>query len=866
MPVEVEVKARRITPSDINAVNSPEENKAPVYNQVLGRFEWRDVGSPGGGGDMLKAIYDTNGNGIADNSERLESYSYDQVRDHTPRAHGNECHSVTFLTTCDKYTKAAQDALGIDAATLEGQDLAGTRNHVPQVHGNERHSATFLTTCDKYTKAAQDALGIDAATIEGKSIGTSANNIAYYNAWGRVEDTNKIGGTEVVTTDAGNKKLLYVSGVQLVYKLLNEVAPAIDSNGKLILTGASQIGTKTGDLGELWDKGTKLVTGDFEATEFDQPNKIPLLDASTFLTLSQVVGNVPGLNATGELILTQIEGKIADLDTLWSKATKLVTSDINATEFNVANKLLRLDATAKVPYAQMPALGGTATFVVAASNSENKDKADYICTGTDDQGKVMEGIADLPAGGGSIVLLEGTYTVDANNDPIKISSVDNVTIQGQGKSTKICLGTGISSNLIEVVDASGITIKDLYVDGTTTAGSGGVDIYQCGVLFDTVTYSNIIDVITESNKMHGLHIYDSSLRIEVSGCECVDNTEVGIFINSSEDIIVGANTCYSNDTQGVQLHATTDSTVVGNNCSENLNSGIYLDTNSNYNTINGNTCSGNTSNGIYLYNYIYNTTVTGNTCYNNTLDGISASTNILYSTISGNSCRSNSRHGVQLSVACNDNSVVGNACTNNTEANISLDSSSRNTISGNLCFVSSSSDGISITSDSLYNTISGNTCATNNHYGIYLQLSSNSNTIVGNSSYSNEYDGIKIASSSNDNTISGNTSQNNYFHGITISESSNNSVTDNTSVANSQGVTNTKDSIYLTTNSDYNNVQGNTCRSAGGAKVPRYGINIADATCDSNMVTNNDVHNDGFGTGTINDSGTNTVTAAGNRT
>jgi hypothetical protein len=34
--------------------------------------------------------------------------------------------------------------------------------------------------------------------------------------------------------------------------------PALDSNGKLILTGASQIGTKTADLANLWTKGTLI--------------------------------------------------------------------------------------------------------------------------------------------------------------------------------------------------------------------------------------------------------------------------------------------------------------------------------------------------------------------------------------------------------------------------------------------------------------------------------------------------------------------------------------------------------------------------------------------------------------------------------
>lgn len=40
--------------------------------------------------------------------------------------------------------------------------------------------------------------------------------------------------------------------------------PALDTNGKLILTGANQIGTKSVDLGNLWTKATKIVHGDVD--------------------------------------------------------------------------------------------------------------------------------------------------------------------------------------------------------------------------------------------------------------------------------------------------------------------------------------------------------------------------------------------------------------------------------------------------------------------------------------------------------------------------------------------------------------------------------------------------------------------------
>jgi len=65
--------------------------------------------------------------------------------------------------------------------------------------------------------------------------------------------------------------------------------------------------------------------------------------------------------------------------------------------------------------------------------------------------------------------------------------------------------------------------------------------------------------------------------------------------------------------------------------------------------------------------------------------------------------------------------------------------------------------------------------------------------------------------------------------------------------------------------SDYNNVQCNTCRAGVLPNKPRYGINIVDAACDGNLVTNNDIHDDGFGTAAFNDDGTATITVGGNR-
>lgn len=68
--------------------------------------------------------------------------------------------------------------------------------------------------------------------------------------------------------------------------------------------------------------------------------------------------------------------------------------------------------------------------------------------------------------------------------------------------------------------------------------------------------------------------------------------------------------------------------------------------------------------------------------------------------------------------------------------------------------------------------------------------------------------------------------------------------------------------ITITNDANYNSVQGNVIRS--GVATGGYGIDIDDATCDGNLVTNNDLHLSGS-LGSLRDLGTGTVTTAGNR-
>src|SRR5690606_7315040 len=74
----------------------------------------------------------------------------------------------------------------------------------------------------------------------------------------------------------------------------------------------------------------------------------------------------------------------------------------------------------------------TARFVIGTSTSGWTEKdCDYLCDGTNDQVEINNAITALPATGGEIVILDGTYNITAT---ISINK-DNVFIRGNGNAT-----------------------------------------------------------------------------------------------------------------------------------------------------------------------------------------------------------------------------------------------------------------------------------------------------------------------------------------------------------------------------------------------------------------------------------------------
>ena len=91
---------------------------------------------------------------------------------------------------------------------------------------------------------------------------------------------------------------------------------------------------------------------------------------------------------------------------------------------------------------RLPGLGTReATLVVAASDSspQSKAQADFVADGVDDQVTIQAAIDALPAGGGKVLLTEGTFNTSAT-----ISVKPNVSLTGSGFATIIRLKDGVN--------------------------------------------------------------------------------------------------------------------------------------------------------------------------------------------------------------------------------------------------------------------------------------------------------------------------------------------------------------------------------------------------------------------------------------
>jgi len=254
--------------------------------------------------------------------------------------------------------------------------------------------------------------------------------------------------------------------------------------------------------------------------------------------------------------------------------------------------------------------------------------------GTGDFTDIQSAINALPAGGGSVYIKEGTYTITST---ITINK-SNVSLFGAGKSTKIQTTSDIP--MISATSKSSLAIEDLYLYG---AGTGKTN--NRGIDFTTVTNSRIKGVWLENCGENVIIFDNNSADIQIISCFVSNNFNSAIRIDESDHFTVSSCNLVGNDGAGIDL-STCDSILV-NNCNiyNNKNHGIYF--------------------AVACHHSVISNCVIANNDYDNTAtyDGICINSNCDANIIIGNNITNNDRYEVHIVLdTCQNNMVIGNIC------------------------------------------------------------------------------------------------------------------------------------------------------------------------------------------------------------
>lgn len=299
-----------------------------------------------------------------------------------------------------------------------------------------------------------------------------------------------------------------------------------------------------------------------------------------------------------------------------------------------------------------PAAGGagarTATVIVAAPDSKqsSKDGADFVVpTGAQNaQDVINQAIAALPAVGGTVILMEGTYVV---NGTINIPS--NVTLKGQGAGTVIFAAPdlgyfGIIQNADTTNGNTNIALEDFRIDGNkanqTVDSQYGIALYKvtdsriarlwvtncsdCGIYLDTSSRLIATDSISTGNLV-GIDLYDCD-GVTVERNACCNNDRRGLHALYGSNNALLANLCRANGREGILIEVSSHNTIALNTCLENSQTAdnaydnIKIAANSDYNHVQANTCRvGALTNGPRYGIRIDSTDCDGNFVTNNDL-------------------------------------------------------------------------------------------------------------------------------------------------------------------------------------------------------------------------------------------------------
>lgn len=175
------------------------------------------------------------------------------------------------------------------------------------------------------------------------------------------------------------------------------------------------------------------------------------------------------------------------------------------------------------------------TFVVAAYNSQDTGRADYVCDGTDDQVTIQSAISALPASGGSIYLLEGTYNITS---PINTSGA--TVFSGSGFGTLLVATSDFIGAVLSV--ASQTLVQNLRINCNNKPFVRGIDALG--------SYSTIFNVSVWYSPVYGIYL---GISCQAIFCRTAYNAGLGGIVLANNYAKAISNTSNSDYTNGITI-------------------------------------------------------------------------------------------------------------------------------------------------------------------------------------------------------------------------------------------------------------------------------------------------------------------------
>lgn len=261
------------------------------------------------------------------------------------------------------------------------------------------------------------------------------------------------------------------------------------------------------------------------------------------------------------------------------------------------------------------------TVAIASSTTANKGGADFLTDGSSDQIEINKAIEQVgKAGGGTVLLLDGTYNITDNI----LTTYDNVTLTGVGWNTVLKQGNNVvftNAGMVRSAASSseGNIAKPVYVnqhfrhmawDGNKANQTSYKNAYGN---FGFYQDSSFEDLRVHNFKYYGLDPHENSdakvptLRLTIKDNLADRNGQDGITLDNIVDSIVEGNISDSNTRHGINVVTDSDNNIIRNNVVTNngfrgivVQSGSEKERTSDNNLLENNISKFNARDGIYL--------------------------------------------------------------------------------------------------------------------------------------------------------------------------------------------------------------------------------------------------------------------------